>query len=95
MKKFVINEHINWDAIGAKEDDDVILTNNENGSIMIINQTAFYILEKIIQNFSMDEIIKQASSEYGIDIAHIKSDIFEIIDLFILNNIIIESQNDI
>jgi hypothetical protein len=91
MKNYAINSAISWDFVGDKDNDDVILFNEDTKEVLIISNSAGYILNLIINNYSYDEMIKQICNEYCHNEIEIEKEVLEFIDQLICEGIIIES----
>lgn len=87
---YKVNPHVQWEHVADKENDDVLVYNEESEDVIVVNHTAFKVLERISQNLDVTDIIKQLCKEYNIGRDVVEKDVDDIISQFKESALIIE-----
>lgn len=88
--KYKMYEYIKVDSVGLKEDDDIILINDNTESVIIVNNTAWVIVDLITKEKDREEIIEYLSSTYDASKEEIVNGVDKIINDLIGEGIILE-----
>lgn len=83
--KYQRKSTIMMEKVGLKEQDDVMIQDQNGGIIYVVNWSAGYLLQLLESPYEIDVLVEKVSSEFQADSEQMRTQIEEMVKIFLQN----------